>query len=557
MSAARNSAGIGGSATYIPFGWERLTLHRKIPANVICHARVRDFAEDADENEKDLGSAEALSGDVRIYDTRGYLLAELDGFVVKRATRASLLSAIEDIDDLIYEVVWRPGEHLAHARRKAPLPVINEITSAIDPFFDYLEAQGVKPSDRSELLVDLGRFAHSVIFDALDNSEWDWCGGKPFNGDTLIERMGYATKHRKLVNRMLHLLEQANVLTKESDGSFVFDSGRKGPPPNIEDPQVLAQELFGKHPHGEVELTLLSRFGNNLNELLRDDADPLALLFDENELGAEDLYKVAPISIAGNRVLGDVIGRIVGDLPSDRLVRIIEVGAGTGATTEIVFAELGDTRVEYMFTDISAGFFSEAERRFEGNGLDIEYQALDIETDPTSQGFQGGFYDIVIAANVLHATRNLHETLTHCRELLAPGGVLIALESLRGRAWQDLTFGFLDGWWRYEDDYRENHAIASPDIWLNALKDAGLCRSTRLWRRSRLRICGSTRIGYDRWESTGRHRIAKGHLGSRAGRRADFNKAVHDVIVHETACGYYSPRRTGVSIAARLLRRGG
>lgn len=473
MSAARNSAGIGGSATYIPFGWERLTLHRKIPANVICHARVRDFAEDADENEKDLGSAEALSGDVRIYDTRGYLLAELDGFVVKRATRASLLSAIEDIDDLIYEVVWRPGEHLAHARRKAPLPVINEITSAIDPFFDYLEAQGVKPSDRSELLVDLGRFAHSVIFAALDNSEWDWCGGKPFNGDTLIERMGYATKHRKLVNRMLHLLEQANVLTKESDGSFVFDSGRKGPPPNIEDPQVLAQELFGKHPHGEVELTLLSRFGNNLNELLRDDADPLALLFDENELGAEDLYKVAPISIAGNRVLGDVIGRIVGDLPSDRLVRIIEVGAGTGATTEIVFAELGDTRVEYMFTDISAGFFSEAERRFEGNGLDIEYQALDIETDPTSQGFQGGYYDIVIAANVLHATRNLHETLSHCRELLAPGGVLIALESLRGRAWQDLTFGFLDGWWRYEDDYRENHAIASPDIWLNALKDAG------------------------------------------------------------------------------------
>ena len=30
----------------------------------------------------------------------------------------------------------------------------------------------------------------------------------------------------------------------------------------------------------------------------------------------------------------------------------------------------------------------------------------------------------------------------------------MALENMRGRGWQDITFGLLDGWWRFADDYR-------------------------------------------------------------------------------------------------------
>ena len=39
-----------------------------------------------------------------------------------------------------------------------------------------------------------------------------------------------------------------------------------------------------------------------------------------------------------------------------------------------------------------------------------------------AQGFESHGYDLVIASNVLHATRYLEETLGHCRELLAPSG---------------------------------------------------------------------------------------------------------------------------------------
>ena len=74
---------------------------------------------------------------------------------------------------------------------------------------------------------------------------------------------------------------------------------------------------------------------------------------------------------------------------------------------------------------------------------------------------------------MLHATRDLRETLAHCRDLLAPSGQLIALEGLQRRAYQDLTFGLLEGWWRFSDDYRLDHALATPAEWTRALTDTG------------------------------------------------------------------------------------
>lgn len=47
------------------------------------------------------------------------------------------------------------------------------------------------------------------------------------------------------------------------------------------------------------------------------------------------------------------------------------------------------------------------------------------------------------------------------------------LEVLRGSGWQDLTFGLLEGWWRFADPYRANHALAPPPVWRRALADTG------------------------------------------------------------------------------------
>ena len=93
--------------------------------------------------------------------------------------------------------------------------------------------------------------------------------------------------------------------------------------------------------------------------------------------------------------------------------------------------------------------------------------------DPLGQGFSASAFDFVIASNVLHATRDLRETLAHCRALLVPSGQLVALEHLSRQGWLDLTFGMLEGWWRFDDNYREESALAGEFAWRRALEESG------------------------------------------------------------------------------------
>jgi acyl transferase domain-containing protein len=85
-------------------------------------------------------------------------------------------------------------------------------------------------------------------------------------------------------------------------------------------------------------------------------------------------------------------------------MRILEIGAGTGGLTAKILEKLKSDfgerlYLKYTFTDVSLGFFVQAQERFkEYQG--IEYQVLDISKDPLEQGFKDGEYDLIIASNV-------------------------------------------------------------------------------------------------------------------------------------------------------------
>ncbi|MCE2449790.1 MAG: type I polyketide synthase [Candidatus Latescibacteria bacterium] len=103
LAAARNPGQNEDGITYLPFAWERLWLKDRLPDRLICHVRLREDprGEEADE------SPEVWAGDLHIYDPSGVLVGELSGYAVKRATRATLLAAVEGLNELLYEVVWR------------------------------------------------------------------------------------------------------------------------------------------------------------------------------------------------------------------------------------------------------------------------------------------------------------------------------------------------------------------------------------------------------------------------------------------------------------------
>ena len=470
LGAARAQSEDG--ATWLPFGWERLWLADGLPDRIVCHVRMREDARSESADDESGGTAEVMAGDLRLYNSNGALVGELNGYTIKRATRAALLAAVEGVRELLYEVVWR-DRALAPGMPPADfLTAPTAVKAGSGPFTDYLAAEGVGAADRAALLEDLELLSRRYAIATLDALGWERTAGAVVDSVELRRRLEVGEEHERLFRRLLEMLARSGVL-EETDGGFavVVASGDPLPGDLPADPEDLAARMAARYAHGSNEIGLFRRSANALPDVLRGRMDPLTLLFSSGEPTAADLYMKAPVARAANRMLADAIATLLSGLPAQRRLRVLEVGAGTGSATAAVLPELPEGRFDYTYTDISAGFFAEAESRLGGAEASIEYRVLDIENDPVEQGFDAHGYDLVIASNVLHATRYLGETLAHCRALLAPSGQLVALENLRGQGWLDLTFGQLDGWWRFADGYRPHHALASPSIWRQALGD--------------------------------------------------------------------------------------
>ena len=472
VAAARNPGAVEAGITYLPFGWERLWLTGPLPDRVVCHVRMNEAPRAGEAASDEL--PEVVTGEVRIYDPEGIPLGGLSGYTVKRATRAALLSAVEGVNDLLYEVVWRESALAPGISPANFLPSPAAVASRSGLLSDYLSQEGVAPTDRSALLADLERWSRSRALVTLDKLGWERRSGDVVDADELRERLDVIADHKRVFRRMLEMLAKSGVL-EEAGAGFCVKVGSDDPLPDElpGDLEEFADRMLELYPHGATEVGLFRRCGGELAEVLRGRADALTLLFSSGDPTPGDLYLKAPVARAANRILRETVQALVAGLPEGRSLKVIEVGAGTGSATAAILPELPPERFEYVYTDISAGFFAEAEARFGGAEASIEYRALDIERDPIEQGFRPHGYDLLIASNVLHATRYLQETLAHCRELLAPSGHLVALENLSGLGWMDLTFGQLDGWWRFADDYRPHHALASPSVWRRALSDAG------------------------------------------------------------------------------------
>ena len=152
-------------------------------------------------------------------------------------------------------------------------------------------------------------------------------------------------------------------------------------------------------------------------------------------------------------------------------IEILEAGGGTGATTAFVLEALASyaDRVRYTFTDVSKAFLKRA------TGLPVTPRLLDVEKDAREQGYAAGAYDVVICANVLHATRSIRHTLRNIKPLLRRGGRLVLNEATEVQDILTLTFGLLDGWWAFADpEYRlPGSPLLSESTWKRLLVEEG------------------------------------------------------------------------------------
>ena len=319
--------------------------------------------------------AEVLTGELRLYDPDGTLLGGLDGYTIKRATRAALFAAVEGVNDLLYEVEWRERPLVPAIVPADFLPDPATVAGGLAPLADYLAEEGVSRDERTALLTDMEWWSRSRALRTLEALGWRRTAGEAVEPEELRQRLGVVDEHKRVFRRLLEMLAWSGVLAEEGDG-FVVKVGADDPLPGDlpPDPDAVQDSIGERHPHGITEIGLFGRCGAALPEVLQGRQDPLTMLFSSGYPTPADLYLKAPIALAANRLLRDAVRSLLAGLPADRRLRVIEVGAGTGSATASVLPELPEGRFDYMYTDISAGFFAEAESRFGDGGGCIEYR---------------------------------------------------------------------------------------------------------------------------------------------------------------------------------------
>ncbi|PLB53305.1 ketoacyl-synt-domain-containing protein [Aspergillus steynii IBT 23096] len=237
-------------------------------------------------------------------------------------------------------------------------------------------------------------------------------------------------------------------------------------------PLGSSSDLLGQLRISDAEGQMVCRVGDSLSAILKGLQDPLSVMVDDNLLYRlyEDDHSMQRCAIQAAEY-----ARML-SLKSPGL-RILEIGAGTGGATLPVLEALSRSDQtlcsHYRFTDISVGFFGNVGKKLERwQGL-VQYQKLDIEKDPEQQGFEPADYDLVIAANVLHATTYIDKTVKHVRQLLKPGGKLLLLESTQPTVHRSFVFGPLPGWWLGATQRNKDSPLLSEQEWNQTLQSLG------------------------------------------------------------------------------------
>lgn len=204
--------------------------------------------------------------------------------------------------------------------------------------------------------------------------------------------------------------------------------------------------LFASVGVDSVNGQMLCCIGPQLPAILRSEVSPLQLMMKDRLLFS---YYEKAIGIGRSYSQVQKLVKLLAY--KNPKAKILEIGAGTGGCTQNVLEALGSgvnaQFGHYDFTDISTGFFESARERFGAWGDLLSFKKLNVEIDPAEQSFECGTYDLIIACQVLHATKSLQDTMTNVRKLLKPGGRVVMLESTKDAMDVGLVFGTLPGWW--------------------------------------------------------------------------------------------------------------
>ena len=232
-----------------------------------------------------------------------------------------------------------------------------------------------------------------------------------------------APRHHRIVRRWLTVLLHENMITFCTDGRY--RDLRAVEAAEVERALAGLDAAARGFAHGPGLTRFFQQSAAYLPDLLTDAISLQALLFAGDDLDvADDVYRRNLASRYTNQAAAAVIRDFVRQ--RQHPAKVLEIGAGVGGTTAEVLPALDGLGVDYLFTDVTRYFLTVAEERF---GASVRYGIFDINA--AEQQIPAHSMDVVLAANVLHNAHHAGRVLGGLRELLAPGGLLVFIETCR------------------------------------------------------------------------------------------------------------------------------
>lgn len=426
---------------------------------------------------------------VVLYTSTGKVLAIMSGVHLIKTTTEVILKTLSNqqlvIPDM-YEEIWVPKS--GPYKNRAILGGLEHIFTE-SPSAEILEQNLLNEKERASanrrnnlVYLHILRTFYQLGWKPSEMKE------KSFSVDSMIDQLGIQKSYTLLVHRFFRILEEEGILASDQSSPQEYPHAQykmiKLPPFEGEVDKIVEHIALESVKEETVDFQVVQGCCEKLKDILSGKCSALSVLFPEEKgstVSAETFYNNSCMVPKFNSTIHHVFHQLVqrhASLPEDErgILRILEVGAGTGSSTKVVlpiFEKFG-TRFQYTYTDISPVFFSKAGEMFQGYGKKIQYRVLNIEEDPLAQGFIPQQYDIVFASNVLHATRDISEAVRNTRMLLRDDGYLVLGETMKEIRDFDVVFGLLDAYWRFTDfETRKWYPNVSAQTWMRVYNAEG------------------------------------------------------------------------------------
>lgn len=293
---------------------------------------------------------------------------------------------------------------------------------------------------------------------------------QPYRFDDITRIMNIPEKLRKLTKRWLKVLVEEKIIKEQDEAYMLIENEHNFDSEALWENFYKTEEAFN---YSREFLDYLKESSDLLPEMIRGNENPLNLLFPKGDVKpAMAAYHDNKINRMHNGIANEEILYLCkksnGENP-ERVFRILEVGAGVGGTSIDLIPDLDGCNVEYYFTDLSTFFLNKAQENFGKYGW-VKYGIFDINKEFALQGYDAFSFDLILCANVLHNSKDVHYVMENLRNLLVENGSMIILEETRMSYMLLTSMEFKDGLTGFLDERMEEETFFTRNQWENILQ---------------------------------------------------------------------------------------